>query len=70
MTISLSLVFVQSPHCVRPFVIPWTAARQASLSLIISQSLPKLMSIALVMPSLAWHPEINAVLSFTATHSQ
>ena len=30
---------------------PWTAARQASLSLIISRSLPKFMSIALVMPS-------------------
>ena len=31
-------------------VMPWTAACQASLSLIISQSLPKFMSIALVMP--------------------
>ena len=30
---------------------PWTAARQASLSLIYSQSLLKLMSIELVMPS-------------------
>ena len=33
------------------FVTPWTAARQASLSFIISQSLLKLMSIELVMPS-------------------
>ena len=33
------------------FETPWTAARQASLSLIISQSPPKLMSIELVMPS-------------------
>ena len=30
---------------------PWTAARQASLSLTVSQRLPKFMSIALVMPS-------------------
>ena len=30
---------------------PWTAARQASLSLIISWSLPKFMSIESVMPS-------------------
>ena len=38
---------------------PWTAACQASLSLTISQSLPKFMSIALVMPSshlILWHP--------------
>ena len=33
------------------FVIPWTAACQASLSITNSQSLPKLMSIELVMPS-------------------
>ena len=30
---------------------PWTVAQQASLSLAIFQSLPKFMSIALVMPS-------------------
>ena len=33
------------------FVIPWTAAHQASLSFTISWSLLKLMSIELVMPS-------------------
>ena len=33
------------------FATPWTAARQASLSFIISQSLLKLMSIESVMPS-------------------
>ena len=33
------------------FVTPWTAARQASLSITNSQSVPKLMSIQLVMPS-------------------
>ena len=36
---------------VRLFVNPWTAARQASLSITNSQSLFKLMSIELVMPS-------------------
>ena len=34
-------VVVQPPSCVWLFVIPWTAAYQASLSLTISQSLPK-----------------------------
>ena len=36
---------------VRPFVTPWTAAHQASLSFTISWSLFKLMSIESVMPS-------------------
>ena len=36
---------------VRLFVTPWTAARQASLSFTVSQSLLKLMSIDLVRPS-------------------
>ena len=36
---------------VRPFGTPWTAAHQASLSLIISWSLLKLISIVWVMPS-------------------
>ena len=36
---------------VRLFATPWTAARQASLSITNSQSLLKLMSIELVMPS-------------------
>ena len=42
---------VQSLSCVRLFVTPWTAARQASLSITNYQSLPKLMSIEPVMPS-------------------
>ena len=42
---------VQSLSCVRLFGTPWTAARQASLSITNSQSLLKLMSIASVMPS-------------------
>ena len=36
---------------VRLFATPWTAARQASLSFTISQSLLRLMSIESVMPS-------------------
>jgi len=42
---------VQSVSHVQLFVTSWTAARQASLSFIISQSLLKLMSIESVMPS-------------------
>ena len=42
---------VQSRSCVRFFATPWTAAHQASLSIINSQSPPKPMSIELVMPS-------------------
>ena len=42
---------VQSLSHVRLFVTPWTAARQASLSITSSQSLLKLMSIESVMPS-------------------
>ena len=42
---------VQSLNCVRLFVTPWTAVRQASLSITNPQSLPKLMYIELVMPS-------------------
>ena len=42
---------VQSLSCVRLFPAPWTAARQASLSITNSRSLLKLMSIESVMPS-------------------
>ena len=42
---------VQSLSRVRLFVILWTAARQASLSITNPQSLLKLMSIELLMPS-------------------
>ena len=41
---------VQFSH-IWPFVTPWTAARQAPLSITNSQSLLKLMSFELVMPS-------------------
>ena len=58
---------VQSLSCVRLFVNPWTAARQASLSIINSQSLLKLMSIELVMPSnhlILCHPLLLLPLIF------
>ena len=42
---------VQSLSHVQLFVTPWTAALQASLSIINSQSLPKLVSIESLMPS-------------------
>ena len=42
---------VQSLSCVQLFATPWTAARQASLSIISFWSLLKLMSIKSVMPS-------------------
>ena len=42
---------VQSLSHVRIFATPWTSAQQASLSITNSRSLPKLMSIELVMPS-------------------
>ena len=46
-----STVSVQSLSRVRLFATPWIAARQASLSITNSRSLPTLMSIESVMPS-------------------
>ena len=45
------VVVVQLLSRVRLFTTPWAAARQSSLSLTISRSLPKFMSIESVMPS-------------------
>ena len=45
------LISVQSFSCLRLFATPWTAARQASLSITNSRSPPKPMSIKSVMPS-------------------
>ena len=50
-SISPPVTSVQSLLRVWLFVTPWTAARQASLSITKSQSLRKLMSIESVMPS-------------------
>ena len=49
--VSYSFSSVQSLSRVWLFATPWTAARQASLSITNSWSSPKLMSIELVMPS-------------------
>ena len=46
-----SVQFSQSLGCIRLFATPWTAARQASLSIPNYQSLLKPMSIESVMPS-------------------
>ena len=51
MSSNLFFSSVQSLSCVQLFVTPWTVARQASLSITSSQSLLKLISIELVMPS-------------------
>ena len=47
----LPFSYVQLLSHIQLFAIPWTAAHQASLSIINSQSLLKLMSIESVMPS-------------------
>ena len=49
---------VQSLSLVRLFATPWIAARQASLSITISRSSLKLMSIELVMASSPYNPAI------------
>jgi len=49
--IHVQLCSVQVLSRVRLFATPWTAARQASLSITNSQSPPKPMSIELMMPS-------------------
>ena len=49
--LSVQFSSIQLLNCVQLFATPWTAARQASLSIISSWSLPKPMSIELVMPS-------------------
>ena len=52
-------IVVQLLCHVQPFATPWTTAHQASLVFTMSQSLLKLMSIELVMPSnhlvLCWY---------------
>ena len=50
-TLILLISSVQSLSRVWHFATPWTEARQASLSITNSWSLPELMSIELVMPS-------------------
>ena len=63
---------VQLLSHVQLFVIPWTAARQASLSITNSQSLLKLMFIELMMPSnhlILCCPFFSCLQSFPASGS-
>ena len=66
---SLQFSSVQSLSHVRLFVTPWTSARQASLSITNSWSLPKLMSIELVMPSNHLIPFSSCLQSFPVSGS-
>ena len=66
-SVQFSLVHLLS--CVWLFAIPWTAARQASLSITNTWSWLKLMSIVLVMPpnhSILCHPLSSLLHSFPA----
>ena len=63
---------VKSLSRVRLFAIPWIAAHQASLSITISQSLLKLMSIMSMMPSnhlILCHPLLLLPQSLPASES-
>ena len=48
--IACAVLIIQLFSCVHLFVTPWTTACQVSLSITISQSLLKLMSVESVMP--------------------
>ena len=66
------VVTVQLLGCVQLFATSWTAARQVSLSFTIHQSLLKLMSVELVMPSTISSsvvPFSSCLLSFPASGS-
>ena len=55
----INIVVIPSPSYVQLFATPWTAACQAPLSLTISGSWPKFMTIASVMPAshlILWCP--------------
>ena len=70
--LSVQFSSVESRSCVWLFVTPWITARQASLSTTNSQSLLKLMSIELVMPSnhlIFCHPLFPCLQSFPASGS-
>ena len=65
----LGISSVQSLSHVRLFVTPWTAAHQAPRSITNSQSLLKLMSVKLVMPSnhlILCHPLLLLPSIFTS----
>ena len=60
---------VQLLSCIQLYVVPWTAAHQASLSITNSQILFKLMSIESVMPSNHPIPFSSCLQSFPALGS-
>ena len=65
--VGIFLVFVQLLSHVQLFVTPWTAARQAALSITNSQSFLKLLSIESLMPSnhlILCHPLLLLPLIF------
>ena len=67
-----SVAVIQSRSCVQLFVTPWTAARQASMSFHVLQSLLKLMSIESVMPSnhlILCHPPSPLAFNFSQHQS-
>ena len=67
---SAVLAVVQLPSHVQLFTMPWTVARQASLSLTISRTLSKFMSIESVTPSnhlILCHPLLLLMLIFPTT---
>ena len=70
--LSYLYLVVQSLSLVQLFVTPWTITHQASLSFTISQSLLKLVSIELVMPSnhlISVVPFSSCLQSFPASGS-
>ena len=70
--ISIQISSVKSFSCVQLFATPWTAARQASLSITNSWSLLRFMSIESVMPSnhlILCHPLLTHLQSFPASGS-
>ena len=63
---------VQFSSATQPCPTPWTAARQASLSITNSRSLLRLMSVESVMPSnhfVLCHPLLSRLQSFSASGS-
>ena len=65
-------VDVQSLSCVQLFATPWNVAHQPSLFFMISQSLLRLLSIELVMPSnhlILYCPLSSCPQSFPASGS-
>ena len=66
----LQKVVVQLLSCVWLFMTPWTAARQSSLSLAFSRSLPKFMSVESVMPSKPHPLPPSSLFAFSPSQHQ